>query len=463
MDFFRITILQMDFLASLMIIAIIIFRAVGIHHISKRIPVISWCITIVRLLVPISIPMSFGIPVQSPDGMGGLIEETILETELLTSNMSDVAESSSHISSKLIIWGIGFGICALYFGISYLVCRYKFSQSSPIENEDIFRWLEEHRIKRKIRVRSISNVSSPLTYGVISPIILLPSALEWENEDTLNFILLHEYIHIRYFDSVIKIFLAGCLCVHWFNPLVWAMFLLANRDVELSCDEAVVQVLGEKRKSAYALTLIKLADSGDVCNPVLNHFCKNAITERIEAIMKMKKTSLLATILAVTLIICSSTAFAVSAADNDSYMSNTVVIETTQNDMAGTSFGQDSFGSVNEDTTLIPYDDATVYAADVEIPVPFKRISLSPGTSYKFDRKYYQAGTKIDIYASWSPDTVDLKLGVYSENSGSAITDKVTNGEGGVVTTIKKSGYFYIYVSNTSNSKSADINISYAY
>lgn len=470
MDLFRITFLQMEFLASLMIIAIIIFRAVGIHYISKRILVISWCITIVRLLVPISIPMSFGIPVQGAEsGVGASLEEGIWETELLTSNMPDIAESSSQISSRLIIWAIGFGLCVLYFGISYLVCRYEFSQSSPLENEDIFRWLDKHPTKRKIRVRSISNISSPLTYGIISPTILLPTTLEWEDEETLNFILLHEYIHIRYFDSVIKIFLASCLCIHWFNPLVWVMFLLANRDVELACDESVVQVLGEKRKSAYALTLIKLADSSDVCNPVLNHFCKNAITERIEAIMKMKKTSLLATILALILIMCSTTAFAASAADdanisgNDSYMSNTVVIQTNQNDMAGTSFGQEAFESVNEETTLIPYDDATVYSADVEVPAPFKSVSLSPGMSYKFDRRYYRAGTKIDIYASWNPDTVDLKLGVYSETSDSAITDKVTDGEGGVVTTIKKSGYFYIYVSNTSRSESADINISYAY
>ena len=128
MDLFRITFLQMEFLASLMIIAIIIFRAVGIHYISKRILVISWCITIVRLLVPISIPMSFGIPVQGAEsGVSGSLEEGIWETELLTSNMPDIAESSSQISSRLIIWAIGFGLCVLYFGISYLVCRYKFS------------------------------------------------------------------------------------------------------------------------------------------------------------------------------------------------------------------------------------------------------------------------------------------------------------------------------------------------
>lgn len=294
MNFFRTTFLQMDFLASIMIIAIIIFRAIGIHYVPKRILVVSWCIIIIRLLVPLSISLPVSIPIhETVPSTETFIEKAMSETTALTNNLPDV-QAADHIPLQMVLWSVGFGICALYFGISYLICRYKFSQSSQIENEVILCWLKEHSLKRRIRIRSTPNISSPLTYGIVCPTILLPSNLDFNNSNAINFILLHEYMHIRYYDSIIKFFLVICVCVHWFNPLVWMMFLLANRDIELSCDERVVLTLGEKLKSTYALTLIELADSNNLFNPVLNHFCKNAITERIEAIMKMRKSSLLA-------------------------------------------------------------------------------------------------------------------------------------------------------------------------
>ena len=71
----------------------------------------------------------------------------------------------------------------------------------------------------------------------------MPTSTKWENTDSLAYVLAHEYVHIRRFDSIRKLVLIVVLCVHWFNPLVWVMYILANRDIELSCDEAVVAVL----------------------------------------------------------------------------------------------------------------------------------------------------------------------------------------------------------------------------
>lgn len=61
-----------------------------------------------------------------------------------------------------------------------------------------------------------------------------------ENTKMLQYVFAHEYVHIRRFDSITKLVLITALCMHWFNPLVWAMYVLANRDIELSCDEAVI-------------------------------------------------------------------------------------------------------------------------------------------------------------------------------------------------------------------------------
>ena len=157
-------------------------------------------------------------------------------------------------------------------------------------------------------------VSSPLTYGVLRPVILLPERMERENEDALTYILTHEYIHIRRFDSVAKPVFAAVLCVHWFNPLAWVMYLLANRDLELSCDERVMDTLGGREKASYALTLINMEETRSRCFSLYNHFSKLAIEERIEAIMKYKKASVLALALAVALVVSATTAFAASAA-----------------------------------------------------------------------------------------------------------------------------------------------------
>ncbi|MDR0197594.1 MAG: M56 family metallopeptidase, partial [Oscillospiraceae bacterium] len=128
-----------------------------------------------------------------------------------------------------------------------------------------------------------------MTYGIWKPVILLPKNTDWRDEPRLRYVLAHEITHIRRFDILLKWLLAAAVCVHWFNPLVWVMYILANRDIELSCDEAVVRTFGETAKSAYALTLIGLEERKSGFSPLCNNFAKNAIEERIESIMKIKK------------------------------------------------------------------------------------------------------------------------------------------------------------------------------
>ena len=90
-------------------------------------------------------------------------------------------------------------------------------------------------------------ISSPLTYGILHPVILLPKKLDRNDQAALKYVLTHEYVHIRRFDAITKILFAAVLCIHWFNPLVWVMYVLANRDIELSCDAWVIRMMGEKK------------------------------------------------------------------------------------------------------------------------------------------------------------------------------------------------------------------------
>lgn len=214
------------------------------------------------------------------------------------------------------VWLSGMILCAAFFAVSYLRCSFEFQTSLPVHNEFANQWLKENRLIRPISVRQSDRIPAPLTYGIFKPVILMPKNTDWENKTQLQFIFLHEYIHICRYDAVTKLVSAFALCIHWFNPLVWVMYVLFNRDMELACDESVIQKLGESSKSIYAHMLIRMEAEQSGLLPFCNGFSKNAIEERITAIMKVKKTSFFAIFTAVILIAGVTAAFATSAAEN---------------------------------------------------------------------------------------------------------------------------------------------------
>ena len=181
--------------------------------------------------------------------------------------------------------------CGSFFVLSYWRCSRKFKMSIPVKEVRVERWLAEHRLRRNLHVRQSEYITFPLTYGVLRPIILLPKAMTGADDKTLNYVLTHELIHIKRFDLPMKWAMAAIVCVHWFNPLVWVMLTLFNRDIELACDEAVIQSMGEGEKSGYARALISMEEVKSGFAPFYSGFNRNAIEARIKAIMKMKKVT----------------------------------------------------------------------------------------------------------------------------------------------------------------------------
>lgn len=110
------------------------------------------------------------------------------------------------------------------------------------------------------------------------------------------------------------------------------MYILSNRDIELSCDETVVRSFGDTTKSAYARTLISMEEKKNALTPLCNNFSKNAIEERITAIVRMKKTSVVAALVALVLIIAITTAFATSAAAPDKKLTSIPNTNFSQSD-----------------------------------------------------------------------------------------------------------------------------------
>lgn len=151
------------------------------------------------------------------------------------------------VEPSALIWGVGAAALGLYFVVGYWRATREFDMSLPVEHPFCGEWLRRQKekmpLRRQIRIRQFDRIGTPLTYGVRRPTILLPNQTLEEQPKTLTYILTHEYVHIRRFDCVSKLLLSAALCLHWFNPLVWVMYILANRDLELSCDEMVLRLL----------------------------------------------------------------------------------------------------------------------------------------------------------------------------------------------------------------------------
>ena len=317
---------QMSVAGGVLILFIVVIRALAIHRLPKTTFLALWMIAALRLLLPLSIPMPFKIHIdldvfsdvvqKLPSGNIGFPipgeSRHAYDTGAVVSS-----PAAERISIFVILWLVGVLLLALYFSISYLRSMRKFRMSVPDNTPYIREWLNAHQIVRPIEVRSSDLISSPLTYGILHPVILLPKKLDRNDQAALKYVLTHEYVHIRRFDAITKILFAAVLCIHWFNPFVWVMYVLANRDIELSCDAWVIRMMGEKNRSSYALMLIKMEEKRSGMSALYSHFGKNAISERIEAIMKFKKTSILACTLALALIAGATTAFAAARTDDN--------------------------------------------------------------------------------------------------------------------------------------------------
>jgi beta-lactamase regulating signal transducer with metallopeptidase domain len=313
--------LQMSFAGAVMILVITVIRALTINRLPKKTFLVLWGITLVRLLIPFSLPSMFSVYslFAKSTQLMEVAENTPtvlvpnVPTEQVTATAETITETATSISVWAVIWAVGVLVCTLFFTFTYWKCLREFRATLPVENDFTKRWLTEHPLKRPVLIRQSDRISAPLTFGISHPVILMPKATDWSDETALQYILAHEYVHIRRFDTVTKLILMVTLCVHWFNPLVWVMYVLANRDLELSCDESVIRQLGENTKSAYARTLIRMEETRSGLRPLCNSFSKNAIEERIVAIMKMKKTSLAAMLTAAIVIVGVGTVFATSA------------------------------------------------------------------------------------------------------------------------------------------------------
>lgn len=325
--------------ATLMIIVIEIVR----RFVGNRLPRWSFCalwtMVCARLLIPFRLPWSSSffsfadricrhltggesVLFGAGSGTEGLSLFFNMQSDGSTAQF---AAENGYIHYTLIlkaVWILGAVAFAVYFAAVYAKNVYKFRESLPVNSAEAESMRKRMHVRRKVSVRESDYIASPLTYGLLRPVILLPAgASDIMETSELGHIFAHELVHIKRFDAVVKVAATAAVCIYWFNPFVWVMYILFNRDIELSCDAAAVRVLGESSKADYAMTLVRFAELKEMSVFSFNSFGKSVLSARVNAVMTGGKKG--AVSLAAAFILC-VVVFAVFATSSDIKVKNTI-------------------------------------------------------------------------------------------------------------------------------------------
>lgn len=303
------SLLQMSLTGSMIILVIVALRMLFLNKLPKKLFLTLWWIALLRLLIPVSITSSLSVYSLFPQWVT-FAEGIENQPQSLPADFGQQGNWPSHLE---ILWLTGMVLCAMFFLTAYIRSYIEFRISFPAEEENIRSWKQTHKIWREVSVRWSECAFAPLTYGFIRPVILLPKSAKQDHDEQLLYVLEHEFVHIRRFDMVTKLILTAVLCMHWFNPLVWVMYSLFNRDLEISCDEEVIRHFGEEIKSGYARALICMEEKKSGFATYCNGFGKNAVEERIRAVMKIRKTPMIALVISTVLVIVTFLGFATTA------------------------------------------------------------------------------------------------------------------------------------------------------
>lgn len=308
--------LNMSLTASIAIVLLILLRFV-LKKAPKVISYALWGIVLFRLLCPVSIGSTFSAfnLFETPTEDSGFITSVIeyVPTDIVHTEYPSVVVPVPGVSDAInealpqgeeqlradplealvsiatYVWMAGVLGMGIYSVMSYVQLRRKLRVVVPLR-ENIF---------------IADDIKSPFVVGLFRPKIYLPCNL---GEQEQEYIILHEKHHIKRLDHVMKALAFMALAIHWFNPLVWVAFILAGKDMEMSCDEAVIRQVGSDVRADYSASLLTLATGRRIIAGTPLAFGEGDTKGRIHNLSKWKKPAvwivILSVILCVVLAVC---------------------------------------------------------------------------------------------------------------------------------------------------------------
>ncbi len=316
MEIYITQLLNISYQAAMIICIILLARQVfSWMRVPKRFSFLLWLIPFLRMLIPWTVESGFSLlPTRAlghllhhlfaktePES-GGIISRTASYMQnpgvpaisptaggtLLTVPESVPIESSDTIWSWCfimgMIWLAGFFGLMVYSLLSYWHLKRRLTCSMHKEGNI---YLADH-------------ITTPFVLGIWKPRIYLPSNIQ---EQELAYVIAHEQIHIRRRDPFLKILAFLITSIHWFNPLAWVAFINMSKDMELSCDEAVMQQIGGDCREAYASALLEFTTGKEILSGMPLAFGEKNTKRRIQNIMKYKKPLTITCVFAVLALI----------------------------------------------------------------------------------------------------------------------------------------------------------------
>ncbi len=390
-----VSIINMSITASVAVVLIIIFKLIF----GKKLPGIFnyaiWAIVLFRLLIPFSVPSEFSIynvlPLnekvitQSTTPLSStIIQQDIKNINLPVNNSTDPLEinknplsistdtTHSDYKQKIIsiaswIWLIGVFALFLFSIYTYLRTLHRLKEAVLYRQYDlIFKCAKKLKMKRKIKVYTSNRVFTPVVCGMFKPRIILPVDIyQSYDESVLEHIITHELVHIKRFDYVLKPISRLVLCVYWFNPLMWIAFKMAQKDMEISCDEKVISVFDHDIRGEYALSLIKLAEKQNLLSyDGLLAFGERNIKRRIKSIMNFKKAGLFIGFVSIILLVALNVILLTNGQHNNG--SEAVPTETKASNTLSQNESKKSDNGVATDATLTTTQNTTGQADSIK-------------------------------------------------------------------------------------------------
>ena len=243
-----------------------------------------WLVVLFRLLCPVTLtgPVSVLGLVDAP-AAGGTIQyvEPPVRAPLETMYVGELPEQEAVSSTAPVEAPVDWNLIASRVWIAGVVALLGYGLLSYV---NLKRRLRES-VPLGVGIREADGISSPFVLGRT---IYLPANL---NPEERSYILLHEQLHLRHGDPVVKLLFWLAVCLHWFNPLVWLSFFLCARDMELRCDEAVLGQLGGAIRSDYAQSLLNCA-AGRRFVPAPLAFGEGDTGRRVKFVLSWKKAKL---------------------------------------------------------------------------------------------------------------------------------------------------------------------------
>lgn len=166
----------------------------------------------------------------------------------------------------LVLMGARFGGSVFY--LNTLRAQENTAAISPIWEHELKRLSQALGLRREVAIATSTRISSPLTLGHFSPIILVPAGLlSGLSTAQIEAILVHELYHVRRYDYIVNICQALVEVMLFYHPAIWHINNIIREERENCCDDETVAFCGDAM--AYARALTQLQEINTLTKPTL--------------------------------------------------------------------------------------------------------------------------------------------------------------------------------------------------